>query len=104
MESKLEREVRHLKVYAVVSTLLFSLLFVLGFSVSNGEKTKFGEIDVERINVVEKTGKLDLVISNAEHMPPAIINGKAMKSEGSRSAGMLFYNGKGDESGGMGFG
>jgi len=104
MESKLDREVRHLKVYAVVSTLLFSLLFVLGFSVASEDKTKFGEIDVERINVVEKTGKLDLVISNAERMPPAIVNGKAMKSEGSRSSGMLFYNGKGDESGGMGFG
>jgi hypothetical protein len=104
MESKLEREVRHLKAYAIVSTLLFSLLFVLGFRAASEEKTKFGEIDVERINVVEKSGKLDLVISNSERMPPAIVNGKAMKGEGSRSPGMLFYNGKGDESGGMGFG
>jgi hypothetical protein len=103
MNTKLEREVRYLKVYAARASLLLALLFLVGFSRSSPEKTRFSEIDVERINLVEQNGKLDLVISNAERMPPAIINGKAMQGNGPREAGMLFYNGKGDESGGMGF-
>jgi hypothetical protein len=105
METKLEREVRWLKVYAGLSSLLLMGLLAAGFVQETPAKTKFGEIDVERINVVEKDGKLDLVISNMERMPPPIINGKALaQNAGHRSPGLLFYNGKGDEDGGLAFG
>jgi hypothetical protein len=105
MQSKLEREVRYLKIYAVLSSLFFGVLFLSGFAQQAEQKTKFGEIDVERVNVVEKDGKLDLVISNSDRMPPAIINGKTFPSNGGghRGPGLLFYNGKGDEDGGLAF-
>ncbi|MGD0731156.1 MAG: hypothetical protein ABR956_07825 [Terracidiphilus sp.] len=66
------------------------------------QRNHLGQVDVDRINVREKSGKLDLVISNGELMPPAIVGGKAFPN-GRRSPGLLFYNGKGDEDGGLAF-
>src|ERR1051325_5572602 len=86
MPNKLERDVKYLKVYASVSTLLLAILLLTGFAETQ-QKQKFGEIDVERINIVEKDGKLDLVISNSDRMPPAIVNGKTFKN-GTRSPGL----------------
>jgi hypothetical protein len=42
-----------------------------------------------------------LVAANSERMPDPVINGKTWKTE--RPAGMLFYNGLGDENGGLVF-
>ena len=64
MKSKLEKEVRFLKIYALASTLGFSLLLLASFKSSKHQK--FEEIDVERINIVEKDGSLKMVISNQE--------------------------------------
>ena len=63
MESKLEREVRFLRRYAVVATLVCGLLLLTAFTIQN-RKQKFEEIDVERLNVVEKDGALRLVWSS----------------------------------------
>lgn len=103
MQNKLEREVRYLKIYAVLSSLAMAVLIFAAFRQAPPQKTKFTEIDAERINLVEANGKLDLVISNSERMPPPIVAGKTFPRSG-RSPGMLFYNGKGDEDGGLGFG
>jgi hypothetical protein len=102
MQNQLQKEVRFLKIYVVVSSLVFLVLIATAFKLDVPQKTKFGEIDVERINVIEPNGKLDLVISNSERMPPPIVGGKTFPRNG-RSPGMLFYNGKGDEDGGLGF-
>lgn len=72
------------------------------FSAFTQTKQKFTEIDVERLNLVEKNGTLRMVMANAERMPDPIINGKAFKTE--RPPGMIFYNGLGDEDGGLVFG
>ena len=60
METQIEKEVRYLKIYAVVSTLFFAVFLLSAFAVVSNKK--FEEIDVERINIVEKNGKLDMVI------------------------------------------
>lgn len=100
MQTKLERDVRNLKIYAICLTVFVVLIAALAFL--NPGTRHFNQIDVHRINVREKNGKLDLVISNSAKMPPAIVDGKAFPN-GLRSPGMLFYNGKGDEGGGLGF-
>jgi hypothetical protein len=97
---KLQRDVRLLKAYAIGVTLLLGLLLFAGFVQSN-QKTKFTEIDVERINIVEKDGKLKMVISNGERQHPGVIDGKTLSR--TRPAGMLFFNDKGDECGGLSF-
>jgi hypothetical protein len=100
MENKLEKEVRFLKIYAGVATLVCAIFLLSAFAYQN-KKQKFEEIDVERINVVEKDGKLKMVISNKERQTPVIVDGKTFQQEGGRSPGMIFFNEKGDEIGGL---
>lgn len=88
METKLERQVRFLRTYAVVATL-FCAIFLLSAFVIQNKKQKFEEIDVERINVVEKDGTLRMVISNTQRQHPGSVDGKMIPREGNRSAGML---------------
>ena len=94
-----QKRLRYLEIYAVVSLIIFG---VLAFSAFTKSREKFTEIDVERLNVREKNGQLLMVVANSDRMPDPIINGKSWKTE--RPAGMLFYNGLGDENGGLVFG
>ncbi len=104
MDAKLRLELKALKVYAVVSLGFFCLLFFIAAK-GRTQKPRFEEIDVERINIVEKDGKLRLTISNNERSPGPTIGGLYMKSrEGKRGAGLIFFNDKGDECGGMTWG
>jgi O-acetylhomoserine/O-acetylserine sulfhydrylase-like pyridoxal-dependent enzyme len=82
-----------------VTTLLIAVLVLSAFQTN--KKTKFEEIDVEHINLVEKDGKLRLVITNTDRLPDALLNGKIIHRQGAKSPGMIFYNGKGDEAGGL---
>lgn len=99
MDAKIARELRLLKAYALISSVMFAVLILAAFQESH--KTKFDEIDVERINIVEN-GKLRLTISNNQRSPGNIMHGHYMKSrEGKRGAGFIFFNDNGDECGGM---
>jgi len=103
MNEKLIKEVRFLKLYAIVTTVIFAGLFTFGFT-KQGEKYIFEEIDVERINIVEKTGELRMVISNQARQHPGIVNGKIIERSSPRPPGMIFFNHLGDEMGGFVFG
>lgn len=103
MESKLEREVRFLKIYAVLATLSGLVLIASAFTLQSRNQ-KFAEIDVERINIVEKDGQLRMVISNQERQHPGIVNEKIIQRKGPRPPGMIFFNHLGDEMGGLIFG
>jgi hypothetical protein len=103
MESKLEKEVRFLKAYAIVATLVCAVLILSAFTLQN-RKQKFPEIDVERINIVERDGKLKMVMSNNERLPDPTIGGETFKRQGIRMHGVIFYNELGDESGGFVYG
>lgn len=63
---------------------------------------KFGEIDVERINIVDPDGTLRLTISNKARQPDAVMDGKFLRSrKGESGAGFIFFNEEGDECGGF---
>jgi hypothetical protein len=101
-QEKIEKDVRFLKIYAAAITTLCIVFLLTAFSF--GKNKKFDEIDVERINIVEKDGKLKMVISNKERQHPGTMDGKYYKErEGKRTAGMIFFSSKGDEIGGIGF-
>jgi len=100
MNKIIKKEVRFLKAYAIVITLILGVLIFSGFK-QNSQKPRFDEIDVERINIVEKDGQLKMVISNKERAPGPIIGGKTLSRQGGNSPGMIFYNEKGDECGGL---
>jgi hypothetical protein len=100
MEARLQRDVLFLKIYSVVITLLLAV--VAYFALRPTHRTpRFEEINAERINIVEKDGRLTMVISNGERQHPGIVDGKTLSRK--RPPGLLFFNDKGDECGGLGY-
>lgn len=80
METKLHRDVRLLKAYSFLTTLL---LAAIAFSTRRGySEPQVFEIDVERINIVQKDGKLKLFISNSERQHPGVVDGVDAKNRG----------------------
>ena len=103
MSDRLERDVRFLKRYAVISTLAFGVLAVAAFRQQNPEKVKFTEIDVERINVLEPNGMYRMVISNRPRSIGPIYKGKPFGYEGGGRPGIIIFNDEGTENGGFTF-
>jgi hypothetical protein len=105
MSVRLRRDIRLLKIYAAGSTL--GLLFLAGAAFRQTSspaapgRQKFDEIDVERINVIEKDGRVRLVIANSERQAVTVVDGKALLPNRKRDAGLIFFNDEGDENGGM---
>jgi hypothetical protein len=61
-------------------------------------------LTVERINIVDSTGALALVLSNGARLPGAMFEGREYPQSfvgRGRSAGMIFFNEAGDEVGGL---
>lgn len=98
MENKTKKEISFLKVYSAVLTV--ALVAVIFYVVNLSKERDFKEINVERINVVEDNGDLKLVISNSERQHAGIINKKPLPKR-KRPAGLIFFNGIGDECGGL---
>ncbi|SFN60653.1 hypothetical protein SAMN05421594_3524 [Chryseobacterium oleae] len=96
---KLIREVRILKIYAVSLTIVCILFFILAFK-DKTSRQRFEEIDVERINIIEKDGTLKMTISNKKRQHPGMFNNKELKPR-EREAGLIFFNELGDECGGL---
>jgi hypothetical protein len=93
---------RFLMIYSGVLTAVFAVT-LLGGLVTQPQKPKFDEIDVQRINVWEPDGTLRMVISDKARFPGLIIRGKEYPHPRSQ-AGMLFFNDEGTENGGLIFG
>jgi hypothetical protein len=102
MSDTLERDVRFLKRYAAVSTLVAGVLVVAAFA-RPPQKVKFQEIDVERINVLEPDGKYRMVISNRPRSIGPIYKSKPFGYEGGGRPGIIFFNDEGTENGGLTF-
>jgi hypothetical protein len=90
---------RLLAAYGII--LALCLVLVVSAFAPQSQKTKFEEIDVERINIVESDGRIKLVLANKQRLPGPVIDGKTYERVGVRSPGILFYNDKGDENGGL---
>ena len=102
MDSQLRRDVRLLKLYALLSTAAFGVLALAAFT-HRRPPTKFDEIDVERINVREPDGKLRMVISNRARSTGPIAYGKPFGYPGGSRPGIIFFNDEGTENGGLTF-
>lgn len=105
MRDNLERDVRFLKRYAVVSSLAFCVVALAGFRgfVRQDKRAKFDEIDVGRINVMEPDGKYRMVISNRPRSIGPIYKGKPFAYKGGGRPGIIFFNDEGSENGGLTF-
>jgi hypothetical protein len=99
MKRSLRREIQLLRAYTAVSAGAFVFVALAAFG-QPAAKQRFGEIDVERINIVDASGTLRMVLSNKDRMHPGVLDGK-MIDRPRPVAGMLFFNDEGDEVGGL---
>jgi hypothetical protein len=102
MSDPIRRELRLIKAYAVAVTLLLGTLSVAAFRQAT-QKTRFTEIDVERVNIVEPDGKLRMVIANRPRSIGPIYKGKPFGYPGGGRPGIIFFNDEGTENGGLTF-
>ena len=65
------------------------------------KKTTMEELTVQRINVVDTDGTVRLVLSNTAKFPDAVVRGKIYPRSISGFAGMVFFDDKGQEQGGL---
>jgi hypothetical protein len=105
---QLEREVRVLKVYSAAATVLAVVALFAAQSRAQSKATRFAEIDVERINIVEADGRPALILANTQRIPGPMLGGRALPKELSAgrtgSAGMIFVDAQGNEVGGLVYG
>lgn len=98
-----ERAISILVATNVASIAVSSVLLLTAFS--SPRTAKFTEVTAERINIVGSSGKPVLVLSNRDRMPGPSMDGKTYPrsvSEGRELlSGMLFFNDRGDEVGGL---
>ena len=102
MPRDIHTQLRILRIHAVVSSLVALVLLVSAFH--STQRAKFETLDVERINIVEKDGRIRLVIANLARTPGPIERGQPFGYPGGMRAGMIFYNEEGTENGGLIFG
>jgi hypothetical protein len=101
-ERSIRRELRALRIYTAATTAVAALALIGAATAMRS--ASFDVLTVHRINVVDANGTLRLAIFNKETEPDPIIGGKALKArKGPKTAGLLFYNDRGDEQGGLGF-
>ena len=104
MDIETRRAMRYLKAYAFFTTSALVVIALAAFRNEGsqpGKKQHFGEIDVERINIVEKDGTPRLIFSNKARFPGIIYHGKEYPHPSRRAAGMLWFNDEGTENGGL---
>jgi hypothetical protein len=102
MSDEIRREIRRLKVYALVMTALFATMTLAAFT-QGAQKQRFTEIDVERINIVEPDGAYRMVLSNRPRSIGPIYKGKPFGYPGGGRPGIIFFNDEGTENGGLTF-
>jgi hypothetical protein len=86
------------------SDLQAGLAFIHGHAATafrQPSSRNLGETTVERINVVEKDGRLRMVIANSERQTTGMVNKRTLAPNRKHPAGVIFFNDEGDEDGGL---
>jgi hypothetical protein len=99
--TQLQNEVRRLKRYALFLTLAFTV--VLFSAYKRAGLQHFEEINVERINIVEKDGTVKMLLTNKDRFPTGreVINRRPVNETREKRPGILFFNEDGMECGGL---
>lgn len=97
----MNRELIFLRTFALASVM--GIIFLTASAFKTDGRQKFTEIDVERINVVEKDGTVKMIITNVDRFPSGQekVNGSAPNKTRKKRSGMLFFNEEGIECGGF---
>jgi len=97
----MNKELVFLRTYAVATAI--GMIFLIAWTFHKNGNQKFSEIDVERINIVEKDGTVKMIITNVERFPSSgdFVNGNEAHGSRQKTSGMLFFNEEGLECGGF---
>jgi hypothetical protein len=98
IDPEIRRELRMLKGYALFITILVALL-----AVGLYRRDRFGELTVERLNVVEPDGKFRMVLANRPRSIGPVYKGEPFGYPGGTRPGIIFFNDEGTENGGLTF-
>lgn len=96
---------RFLQVYSAVLTAVLVVTVTTG-ATRGSPKASFEEITVQKLTLVEPDGTTRLVLANNAKLPGAVFHGRAYAHEARKAdgtAGMIFYDAEGTESGGLTF-
>ncbi len=98
----MNRELVFLRAFALATAIGMIFITTSAFKEKSGNQ-KFSEIDVERINIVEKDGTVKMIITNVERFPTGTesINDRPTNETRKKRSGMLFFNEDGIECGGF---
>jgi hypothetical protein len=95
---------RTIRTLIAMNATLLAAVFVMLLS-GFGRRTRSDPVlSVERLNIVDSTGRPVLVLANGPRLPGAAFHGKEYPQsfvDRGRAAGMIFYNAVGDEVGGL---
>jgi hypothetical protein len=94
----LRRQFLFLRAYAIGTSLV--LIVVVTAAFRQATPSKFDEITVQRLNVVDANGTLRMVLAGKDRMHPGVMDGVTIDRP-RPVAGMLFFNDEGDEVGGL---
>lgn len=102
---KLFSSQRFYAIYSGVLTAALAVILFTGFDISGRhQKLKLRELTVQRINIVEPNGTLRMVLSGKARSPGLYIKGEEyLPGHHSNTAGILFINDEGTETGGLRF-
>ena len=67
------------------------------------ESVTFDTLTVQRINITDSDGKTRLIIANSARFPDVEVRGKVYPRSIHDTAGLLFFDTKGEETGGLAF-
>ena len=97
----MNRELVFLRAFAAATVI--GMIFITSSAFKKTANQKFTEIDVERINIIEKDGTVKMIITNVEQFPNGTqkINNRPTNEKRKKRSGMLFYNEDGIECGGF---
>src|SRR5690606_32876162 len=97
----MNKELIFLRAFALTVALGAIIAVTSAFKKSGNQR--FSEIDVERINIIEKDGTVKMIITNVERFPNGntIVNNRPTNETRKKRSGMLFFNENGIECGGF---
>jgi hypothetical protein len=97
---KVRRELLFLRCYALGVTAIGGAVFLAG--ASQQTRPQFDRLVVHRIDVVDRSGKLAMVLTDHDDFPAPIMNGKTgHRTSGGDENGIVFYNQDGNEQGAL---